>query len=320
MSLKISKLPPKPGKKEINPIQGSLGLEVDKATEIQGIGMGVLSDGTPFLNQRGLARLCGVQNAHIGTISTDWSEAHQKPRITAIKELLAKHGEAFDSPHLVCKHGQKTIFAYSDTVCIAILEYYAFEAGENCKEEAKDNFRLLAGKALREFIYTQVGYDPSHKIPVAWQQFHDRVSLSYDRVPDGYFSIFKEMADIIVTLIQGGADVGPKFVPDLSMGQHWGRCWKEQSLADQFGERVQYMHDYPESFPQAASNPQTPWAYPDAALPYFREWVRKVYIKEKLPDFLNSKAKQGQLPPSFTQLAITALTDKTGGAKLIQGK
>jgi hypothetical protein len=42
---------------------------VEKDTDINGIGMGVLSDGTPYLNQRGLAALCGVQNAHIGTIS-----------------------------------------------------------------------------------------------------------------------------------------------------------------------------------------------------------------------------------------------------------
>jgi hypothetical protein len=34
------------------------------------------------------------------------------------------------------------------------------------------------------------------------------VSLVYDSVPVGYFSIFKEIADLIVTLIRGGAPVG----------------------------------------------------------------------------------------------------------------
>ena len=98
MSIEIKHLPAKPGKKEINPRQGCLDLQVDCETEIQGIGMGVLSDGTPFLTQRGLARLCGVQNAHIGTISLDWNEERQKPRISAIKDLLAKHGETLDCP------------------------------------------------------------------------------------------------------------------------------------------------------------------------------------------------------------------------------
>jgi hypothetical protein len=48
------------------------------------------------------------------------------------------------------------IYAYPDYVCLAILEYYAFEAGTNIKPEAVQNFRQLAGIALREFIYTQL--------------------------------------------------------------------------------------------------------------------------------------------------------------------
>jgi hypothetical protein len=78
MSNEFSRLPPKPGQMQINQRQGSLALEIDKQTEIQGIGMGVLKDGTPFLNQRGLARLCGIENAHIGTISSQWNETEQK--------------------------------------------------------------------------------------------------------------------------------------------------------------------------------------------------------------------------------------------------
>lgn len=65
---KISVLAPTSGSKEITPAQGTLDLEVER--DIDGIGMGVLSGGIPYLNQRGLARLCGVQNAHIGTISS----------------------------------------------------------------------------------------------------------------------------------------------------------------------------------------------------------------------------------------------------------
>jgi hypothetical protein len=57
--------------KEITPsTQGELFSTVER--DVGGIGMGVLSDGTPYLNQRGLAALCGVQNAHIGTISAQW--------------------------------------------------------------------------------------------------------------------------------------------------------------------------------------------------------------------------------------------------------
>src|SRR4051812_28045359 len=88
MSNEFSRLPPKPGQMQINQKQGSLALEIDKQTEIQGIGMGVLKDGTPFLNQRGLARLCGIENAHIGTNSSQWNA--RKNSITPCKAKASR--------------------------------------------------------------------------------------------------------------------------------------------------------------------------------------------------------------------------------------
>ena len=50
-------------------------------------------------------------------------------------------------------------------------------------------------------------------------------------------------------------------------------------------------HNYPSYYPQAESNPQTPWAYPDAALPQFRRWFRNEYLLTKFPPYILSKAK-----------------------------
>ena len=194
------------------------------------------------------------------------------------------------------------------------MEYYAFEAGENCKDVARTNFRLLAGRALRDFIYTQVGYDPDHSIPVAWQQFHDRVTAAYGAVPSGYFSVFKEAADLVVSIIRAGGDVGVHFVPDQSIGIHWGRHWQDNSLGDQFGQRKTYPHNYPDYFPQALSNPQDARCYPDKALPEFRRWMREVYMEEKLPPYLAKKVKQGALPASFSSLSLTAYGSKSEAA------
>ncbi len=93
--------------------------------------MGVLKDETPFLSQRGLARLCSVENAHIGTISSQWNEYPAQPRITKIKELLASRGFFIDAPHIGASDGKRTQYAYPDSLCLAVLEYYAFEAGAN---------------------------------------------------------------------------------------------------------------------------------------------------------------------------------------------
>jgi hypothetical protein len=308
--LKINKLPTKTASKEINAAQGLLDLRVDKETEIQGIGMGVLSDGTPFLTQRGLARLCGVMNAHVGTIGAEWNENPQKPRISIVRDLLAKRGITVDAPYLEVKDGGRVIHAYPDAVCLAVLEYYAFEAGSNCKTEARDNFRLLAGKALQDFIYTQVGYDPQNSVPDVWRQFHDRVGLTYNSVPAGYFGVFKEISDMIVTLIQAGAQIDSSFIPDISVGQAWSRYWTEMGRSGAYGERRKYEHNYPGYFPQAAVNPQEPWCYPEEALGEFRRWFREQYIGEgKFANYLSTKVKKQELPISFAQLAIAAYSD-----------
>ena len=164
----IKVLAPKLAPKEIGPKHAQSSLIPVVQKEIGGIGMGVLSDGTPYLNQRGVAGLCGVQNAHIGTISSQWGESEQKPRITAIKTILEKAGFAIPAAaHIELTHEGRTHFCYPAEISLAILEYYAFDAGANCQPEARDNFRLLAGSKLRELIYSQVGYDPPGKIRIS---------------------------------------------------------------------------------------------------------------------------------------------------------
>ncbi len=51
---KIKVLAQKTGGKEITPIQGTLDLHIEKEGTVGVIGMGVLGDGTAYLNQRGL--------------------------------------------------------------------------------------------------------------------------------------------------------------------------------------------------------------------------------------------------------------------------
>jgi hypothetical protein len=287
--------------------QGSLPLEIRRDGEFDGIGMGVLSDGTPYLNQRGLAALCGVQNAHIGTISSQWDEPDQKPRITAIKAVLAGAGYHAPRPHIEIVHSGRTHYCYPAEVCLAILEYYALDAGANVQAEARRNFRLLAGSKLRELIYSRVGYDPTGKH--AFDKWHERVALNYQSAPRGFFHVFNEAHTIVYELIMAGADIGEKNVVDISIGQHWSRYWTDNDMDSQYGFRQRYPHRYPASHPQALSNPQDSWCYPLAALGIYREWLQGTYIEGgKFASYLNGKVKSGHLPPSTAQLAIGALT------------
>lgn len=312
----VKRPPAGPNSVAANPAQGILELSVHRQDEVDGIGMGVLSDGTPFLNQRGLARMCGVQNAHIGTISSEWDD-NNKPRIAAIKKILGEKGVQMPAPHLEVSHGGRRMFAYPDVVCLAILEYYAFDAGQNVQDEAKTRYRWLAGRSLRDVIYSQLGIKPGSAIADTWRHFHDRVSLVYDNVPEGYFCVFKEIADVMVTLINAGAQIGDKFIPDVSVGRAWSDYWKANALCADCGERQQYVHNFPDYFPQAASNPQYPWCYPEAALPLFRKWMRQVYLPKQLPKYLDSKVREGTLPATAKSQITGALTNRSVARSLV---
>jgi hypothetical protein len=79
-------------------------------------------------------------------------------------------------------------------------------------------------------------------------------------------------------------------------------------------ELPKWDHNFPEYFPQAKSNPQPAWCYPEAALAEFRRWMRENYIGDgKFTTYINNKIKQKELPPSFAQLVVNAykLEDKT---------
>jgi hypothetical protein len=196
-------------------------------------------------------------------------------------------------------------------VCLAILEYYAWDAQQGDREQARKNFRTLAGKALHDFIYTQVGYDPSHQIPEHWRVFHDRLSLTHNSVPVGYFCIFKEIADMVMHLGQNGLHIDSSFVPDISVGSIWSKYWTDNKLNDAYGVRIKFEHNYPQYFPQAKSNPQQPWCYPEMALGEFRQWVREQYIGAgKFSNYLMNAVKRKELPISFAQLALAAYSQE----------
>ncbi|AWC21810.1 hypothetical protein CO731_01263 [Aminobacter sp. MSH1] len=292
--------------KSITPKQLSLRLEIAAEREIDGVQMGILTNGVPFLTLRGLSRMCGVNQSQLVRMTSQWLDEPLKPREKRIREIIRQQGLDDSVAFWAVEKDGVIQHAVPDAVCMAVLEYYAFEATSEGQATALRNYRLLARKGFSDFIYSQVGYNPSGAVDVAWKQFHDRVSLSYHTVPDGYFSIFKEIADLLVTMIREGANLGDKFIPDISVGQMWAKHWKENSLEVVYGERRQYDHNYPTYFPQALSNPQPAYCYPDDALGEFRKWVRKKYVPTDLPKYLNGKVKQGQIPAPQARAAIDA--------------
>ena len=281
-------------------------LQVIASQEVDGVEMGVLEDGTPFLTGRGLVKVTGIAAGTLDGWGEFVPERGARLRAGKMAELLAAQG--FEGARFFEKapfKGQE-VNAYPDSVCMAFLEYYAFEAGERCTPEALTNYRVLARSSLREFIYRQTGYDPRNIVPIEWRHFHDRLLLN--PVPVGYFSVFRQSADLIVSSIREGLIVDEHTVPDVSIGQIWGKYWSTSNLDNQYGERTRYPHVYPDYFPQAQANDRiAPWIYPVSALGEFSTWLYSEYIPRKFPSYLQRKVQQGALPVTAAELLLRAV-------------
>ena len=102
---------------EINPIsprQGNLQLFPVKEVEIEGVAMGVLNDGTPYLTGRGLAEMCGVHHSVIQDISSDWASERLKPRGKKIDTVLLDQGIDVESLFIPSSETKRDHYPYPD--------------------------------------------------------------------------------------------------------------------------------------------------------------------------------------------------------------
>ena len=306
-SIKINNLAPNSGDLVPPPSQGEL-FHVEKQVEINGIEMGVLESGIPYLTESGLARMCGIDRKVLNRLASNWLEERHRPRGTKINELLLAARYTEDALFLRSENNGSPINAYSEPVCLALLEYYAFIADEP-RQQAIEAFRSLARTTFRAFIYEAVGYSPEHRAIDSWKHFHDRVDMTLDAVPVGYFSVFREIASLIVPMIRANVIISDKVVPDISVGKAWSKFWRDNDL-QKYGERIKYDHEYPLYYPQAKSNPQPSYAYPDAVLGIFRAWLRREYIVSKLPNYLTGQTKKGALTNETATKVIESLSNR----------
>lgn len=257
-----------------------------------GIELGVLEGGIPYLSQRGLVAMSGIPRTTFQTLSDNWEEAKKTGLASEINKILEKKGytETFLYVKVKTKDG-RTVHAYTEAVCMAVLEYCAFDRKI---DKAIQSLRTFLDLGFRSFIYQAAGYQIKKEILDKWKwaHFHDRISLNNYSVPRGYFSVFKEVSGIIYDMLVSGFPLNDETVPDVSVGLCWGKYWKDNNLSNEFGDRIDYEHNYPEYFRQSASNPQPAKAYPLKALGKFREWLENEYLIKKFPPYMLKKITQ----------------------------
>jgi hypothetical protein len=274
--------------------QQSLSIASIRSSIVDGLEMGILSDGRVYLTGRGLAAACGVSPGLILTLDAEWNPDNQKPRDSTIARLLRDYGYEEDVLFVKIREGTQEVNCHPEEVCMAILEYYAFEADIQSPSAARKNFRALARVGLRQFVYSALNYDPEQAFEASWRNFQDRLLLN--PVPVNYFSVFVESSSLVMHAIRNGLIVDTHVVPDISIGMAWAAYWKNQDFSERYGERLEHPHAYPDTYAQSAANDKIKaWIYPLDALPIFKRWLRESYLTSAFPKYLKHKEKEGKL-------------------------
>ncbi len=104
------------------------------------------SDGKASASQRGTARLCGVSQP-------------------AIRKLLLKLTDNLDVPEIFKSYAGYTFEGDNlpDVLVALIIEYYGFEAGRYCTEQAKLVFRSFASMGFRVWAQKQLGWQKQQR-------------------------------------------------------------------------------------------------------------------------------------------------------------
>lgn len=280
-------------------------LFVCASGKVNGIEMGVLSDGNVYLSGRSLSELCGVKNSSLSEATTEWSSPVLKTRLA---KWLVQQGFSRDSLYTktsIPGVAGNVVYAYQEDICRLVLAYYATEVGT---AEAKKNLLTFLQAGLRAFVYSALKFDPARATEIAWQNFRDRLQLSNE--PPGYFSILKEGASLVLAAIQAGLQVDHRTIPDIAIGRAWSAHWKAQGLAEKHGPAGAHDHNYPPYYPQAASNPQEVRVYPVQALGDFRIWMQEIFIPTHLPKYLKGQITKGALTERAAQALLAATSPK----------
>jgi hypothetical protein len=110
------------------------------------------SEGKAFSSIRGVARLVGVVESSI-------RESFDSARISNSKLVQKLMEQGFDSARILnfSKEG------IPDVAITTILEYYTFDAGARCTEQAKRVYKLVANVGLRVVMQKAVNWQPTEE-------------------------------------------------------------------------------------------------------------------------------------------------------------
>lgn len=121
-----------------------------------------------------------------------------------------------------------------------------------------------------------------HPLPHTTVYIRRLENIRDHRVADDLWTTFREGAEILLMVEKEyRVPVDQMDLCDGSIGQHWSEYRQIQNWAGQVGE---YIHKFRD---KRGERPCKAYSYQE--LPYFRRWLREMYIPTHLPQYLVTK-------------------------------
>ncbi|MCY6494617.1 helix-turn-helix domain-containing protein, partial [Leptolyngbya sp. GGD] len=237
----------------------------------------VVLTGQSGMSQSGLAVLAGVDQSTLSRLET--TLMHSAPSET-LKPFQGKSLTLMiDNPKIEGKPvGNLKI--YKSSYCAAVLKHYA----EQGRQIAVFSLIKFAEKGIDSWIQEITGWKQwQEKIQPYTDVYIKRIENMRDhKISDDLWMIFREAAELLLLIEKDWqVPINQYDILDGSIGRLWSDYRKPYPWAGTVGS---YNHKFRDK-----RGEQPCAAYEMTELPYFRKWLREVYIPTHLPQYLVNK-------------------------------
>lgn len=262
--------------------------------------------GESGMSQSGLSVLCGVtQPAISGLEKTLISRAPSKTLEPFVGKRLTLISSE-DEPVTVNGVPAGNLKIYTAAFCAAVIRHYDRQ-GNDIAQYSADQFIEIG---LNSWIQSITGWRGDQPVRSHIPYWYQRLSLftAKTRIPDGWWSIFEELAKMMRELEGFGyalpdvsVTTGQKITPDISIGQMFCKYMRGKGFeVDETCRK--YTHYYPDGRIVDAN------IYPDIWLPEFRAWFNNTWKQKRLIDYLGKRDPES-LPSIALLLGLPEASD-----------
>jgi transcriptional regulator with XRE-family HTH domain len=258
----------------------------------------VEATGDSGMSQSGLAALCGVSQQAISklerTLTTNSPSKTLEPFVGKSLTLTTSD----DANVVVNGKPVGRIKIYKASFCAAVIRHYD-RLGNEVAQYSTDQFTEIG---INVWIQSVTGWSRSKPSRTYVPYWYQRLTLftAKTRIPDGWWSIFEELAKMMRELEGYGyvlpdvsVSTGRKITPDISVGKMFCKYMKDQGF-NVDGETRKYTHYYPDGREELAN------IYPDKWLEQFRTWFNLNWKQDRLLKYLGERDPEAL--PSINRL------------------